>query len=173
MIIVTGVSRGIGKAIAQRLIKNGHKVIGLARSIKELEIDAIECDVSNYLSVKNAARIIKKKNTPIKTFINAAGVASMNLALTTDQSTVERLIQTNLIGTIYCSQLFAPIMLRQKYGSFINFSTIAVALALKGESIYIASKAGVEAFQDHLQENCQILIFVSIVLLLDQLKQTC
>ena len=70
----------------------------------------------------------------------------MNLALTTDQSTVERLIQTNLIGTIYCSQLFAPIMLRQKYGSFINFSTIAVALALKGESIYIASKAGVEAF---------------------------
>ena len=146
MIIVTGVSRGIGKAIAQRLIKNGHKVIGLARSIKELEIDAIECDVSNYLSVKNAARIIKKKNTPIKTFINAAGVASMNLALTTDQSTVERLIQTNLIGTIYCSQLFAPIMLRQKYGSFINFSTIAVALALKGESIYIASKAGVEAF---------------------------
>ena len=146
MIIVTGVSRGIGKAIAQRLIKNGHKVIGLARSIKELEIDAIECDVSNYLSVKNAARIIKKKNTPKKTFIKAAGLATMNLALTTDQSTVERLIQTNLIGTIYCSQLFAPIMLRQKYGSFINFSTIAVALALKGESIYIASKAGVEAF---------------------------
>ena len=37
-------------------------------------------------------------------------------------------------------------MLRQKYGSFINFSTIAVALALKGESVYVASKAGVEAF---------------------------
>ena len=55
MIIVTGVSRGIGKAIAQRLIKNGHKVIGLARSIKELEIDAIECDVILFICKKCCA----------------------------------------------------------------------------------------------------------------------
>ena len=60
--------------------------------------------------------------------------------------TVQRLIQTNLVGTIYCCQLFAPILLRQKQGSIINFSTIAVPLALKGESVYVASKAGVEAF---------------------------
>ena len=59
---------------------------------------------------------------------------------------MQKLIQTNLIGTIYCCQLFAPIMVRQKLGNFINFSTIAVALALKGESIYVASKAGIEAF---------------------------
>ena len=78
--------------------------------------------------------------------INAAGVASMNMAVTTDESTVQKLIQTNLVGTIYCCQLFAPILLRQKQGCFINFSTIAVALALKGESVYAASKAGVEAF---------------------------
>jgi len=70
----------------------------------------------------------------------------MNMAVTTDETTVQKLVQTNLIGTIYCCQLFAPIMLRQKQGNFINFSTIAVALALKGESIYAASKAGVEAF---------------------------
>ena len=78
--------------------------------------------------------------------INAAGVASMNLAVTTDESTVQKLIQTNLVGTIYCCQLFAPMMLRQKHGGFINFSTIAVPLALKGESVYVASKAGVEGF---------------------------
>ena len=83
---------------------------------------------------------------PVKCFINAAGVASMNMAVTTDESTVKKLIHINLVGTIYCCQLFAPIMLRQKLGSFINFSTIAVALALKGESVYVASKAGVEAF---------------------------
>jgi 3-oxoacyl-[acyl-carrier protein] reductase len=70
----------------------------------------------------------------------------MNMAVTTDGSTVQKLIQTNLVGTIYCCQLFAPIMLRYKNGSFINFSTIAVALALKGESVYAASKAGVETF---------------------------
>ena len=146
MIIVTGASRGLGKAILERLNKNGEKVIGLARSTQELKFKNIECDVSNYKSVKKAAREIKKLKIPIKAFINAAGVASMNMTLTTDENTVQRLIQTNLIGTIYCCQLFAPIMLRQKYGSFINFSTIAVALALKGESVYAASKAGVETF---------------------------
>ena len=83
---------------------------------------------------------------PVKAFINVAGVASMNMAVTTDESTVQKLIQTNLVGTVYCCQLIAPIMLRKKYGSFINFTNIAVALALKGESVYAASKAGVEAF---------------------------
>ena len=146
MIIVTGASRGLGQAIAERLIEKGEDVIGLARSISGMSIDAIECDVSDYSSVKNASREIKRMKKPVKAFINAAGVASMNLAVTTDESTVQKLIQTNLVGTIYCCQMFAPIMLRQKHGSFINFSTIAVALSLKGESVYAASKAGVESF---------------------------
>jgi len=146
MIIVTGASRGLGKAITERLTERGEHVIGLVRSTDGLEIEGIECDVSDYSSVKKAARIVKKMGEPVEAFINAAGVASMNLAVTTDESTVQKLIQTNLVGTIYCCQLFAPIMLRQKHGSFINFSTIAVALALKGESVYAASKAGVESF---------------------------
>ncbi len=143
MIIVTGASRGLGKAITERLIEKGEKVIGLVRS---KDTTGIECDVSDYSSVKNAAREVKKMKQPVKAFINAAGVASMNMAVTTHESTVQKIIQTNLVGTIYCCQLFAPIMLRQKHGIFINFSTIAVALALKGESVYAASKAGVESF---------------------------
>lgn len=146
MIIVTGASRGLGQAITERLIERGEEVIGLARNTNGLKINAIECDVSDYASVKNASKEIKRMKKPVKSFINAAGVASMNMAVTTDESTVQKLIQTNLVGTIYCCQLFAPIMLRQKQGSFINFSTIAVALALKGESVYAASKAGVESF---------------------------
>ena len=146
MIIVTGASRGLGKAISERLIDNGEEVIGLARSADGLSMNAIECDVSDYSSVKRAAREIKRAGHSLKAFINAAGVASMNMAVTTNEVTVQKLIQTNLVGTIYCCQLFAPIMLRQKHGSFINFSTIAVVLALKGESVYAASKAGVESF---------------------------
>ena len=146
MIIVTGASRGLGQAITERLIERGEEVIGLARNTSGLNINAIECDVSDYASVKNASKEVKRMKKPVKAFINAAGVASMNMAVTTDESTVQKLIQTNLVGTIYCCQLFAPIMLRQKQGSFINFSTIAVALALKGESVYAASKAGVESF---------------------------
>lgn len=146
MIIITGASRGLGKAIAERLIERGEEVIGLVRNTSGLKINAIECDVSDYASVKNASKEVKRMKKPVKAFINAAGVASMNMAVTTDKTTVQKLIQTNLVGTIYCCQLFAPIMLRQKQGSFINFSTIAVALALKGESVYAASKAGVESF---------------------------
>lgn len=146
MIVVTGASRGLGRAIVERLVDSGEKVVGLARSTDDLNVEGIQCDVSDYASVKNAAREVKRMKEPVKAFINVAGVASMNLAVTTDESTVQKLIQTNLVGTIYCCQLFAPIMLRQKYGAFINFSTIAVALALKGESVYAASKAGVESF---------------------------
>ena len=146
MIIVTGASRGLGQAIAERLIEKGEDVIGLARSVTGMNHDAIKCDVSDYSSVKNASREVKRMKKPVKAFVNAAGVASMNLAVTTDESTVQKLIQTNLVGTFYCCQMFAPIMLRQKHGSFINFSTIAVALSLKGESVYAASKAGVESF---------------------------
>jgi 3-oxoacyl-[acyl-carrier protein] reductase len=146
MIIVTGASRGLGRAISQRLIERGQEVWGLSRSSDGQDIETIQCDVSDYASVKNAARIVKRSKKPVTAVINAAGVASMNLAVTTDESTVQKLIQTNLVGTIYCCQLFAPMMLRQKYGGFINFSTIAVSLALKGESVYVASKAGVEGF---------------------------
>jgi len=146
VIIVTGASRGLGQAITERLVDNGEVVLGLARNIGDMNIDAIECDVSDYSSVKKASKEIKRMKKPVKAFVNAAGVASMNMAVTTDETTVQKLIQTNLVGTIYCCQLFAPIMLRQKHGSFINFSTIAVALALKGESVYAASKAGVESF---------------------------
>ena len=146
MIIVTGASRGLGQAVTDRLIERGEEVLGLARNTSGMGCNAIECDVSEYASVKNASKEVKRMKKPVKAFINAAGVASMNMAVTTDESTVQKLIQTNLVGTIYCCQLFAPIMLRQKQGSFINFSTIAVALALKGESVYAASKAGVESF---------------------------
>tara|TARA_B100001059_G_C17658672_1_gene488314 strand:+ start:172 stop:849 length:678 start_codon:yes stop_codon:yes gene_type:complete len=146
VIIVTGASRGLGQAITERLVENGEVVLGLARNTDGMNIDAIECDVSDYAAVKNASKEVKRMKKPVKAFVNAAGVASMNMAVTTDESTVQKLIQTNLVGTIHCCQLFAPIMLRQKQGSFINFSTIAVALALKGESVYAASKAGVESF---------------------------
>lgn len=146
MIIVTGASRGLGKAIVERLSKRGEDVIGLTRSGEKSDKNNIQCDVSQYLSVKNAAKKVKQMKKPLNAFINVAGVASMNMAVTTDEITVQKQIQTNLVGTIYCCQLFAPLMVRQKKGSFINFSTLAVVLALKGESIYAASKAGVEVF---------------------------
>lgn len=146
MIIVTGASKGLGRAICDRLIEKNIDVFGLARNIDEVPFFSISCDVSSYESVKVVAQKLKKDGVKVTGLVNAAGIASMNLAVTTPQSVVQEIINTNLLGTIYCCQLISPLMLRNKQGSIINFSTIAVALGLKGESIYAASKAGVEGF---------------------------
>ena len=146
MIIVTGASRGLGRAVAERLISSGREVLSLSRTSEGAPGDSVTCDVSDYESVKAVAQSLRKEKREIEGLVNAAGIASMNLAVTTPPSMTQKLIQTNLSGTIHCCQLFAPLMIRKKAGSMINFSTIAVALGLKGESIYAASKAGVEGF---------------------------
>ncbi len=146
MIVVTGASRGLGRAICERLLAKGHEVFGLARNVDELPFPAMACDVSSPEAVKAAARKLKQDGLKVSGLVNAAGIASMNLALTTPPSVAQNIIHTNLLGTIYCCQQIAPLMIRSKAGVIVNFSTIAVALGLKGESIYAASKAGVEGF---------------------------
>lgn len=146
MIVVTGASKGLGRAICDRLIEKNIEVLGLARNVEGVPFSSVNCDVSSYESVKAISRQLKKDGVKVRGLINAAGIASMNLAVTTPQSVAQKIINTNLLGTIYCCQLISPLMLRSKQGSIINFSTIAVALGLKGESIYAASKAGVEGF---------------------------
>ena len=146
MIVVTGASKGLGRAICDRLIEKNIDVFGLARKVEDVPFASMSCDVSSYESVKVVVQHLKKEGFKVTGLVNAAGIASMNLAVTTPQSVAQKIINTNLLGTIYCCQLVAPLMLRNKQGSIINFSTIAVALGLKGESIYAASKAGVEGF---------------------------
>lgn len=146
MIIITGASRGIGRALCDRFINSGNEVFGLARETGGLSFPCANCDVSSADEVANIARKIKASGKRVTGLINAAGIASMNLALTTPSETVQRIITTNLIGTIYCCQSFAPLMVRNKSGRIVNFSTIAVALGLKGEAVYCGSKGGVESF---------------------------
>lgn len=146
MIVITGASKGLGRAICDRLVGKNIDVFGLARNVEEVPFPSMSCDVSSYDDVKAAVQRLKKDGAKLDALVNAAGIASMNLALTTPPGVAQKIINTNLLGTIYCCQLFAPLMLRNKRGSIINFSTIAVALGLKGESIYAASKAGVEGF---------------------------
>lgn len=146
MIVVTGASKGIGRAICEHLHERGHDVLGLARTVDTLPFSTVSCDVCDYEAIKNVAQTLRDKSRRVSGLINAAGIASMNLTLMTPPEVSEKLIKTNLLGTIFCCQLFAPLMIRHKQGVIINFSSIAVPLALKGEAIYAASKAGVEAF---------------------------
>lgn len=146
MIVVTGASRGLGLAVANRLLSLGKEVVGVSRNVEDLSFPGVSCDVSDSTAVKTVARRLRSEGHEISGVINAAGIASMNLALMSPPSQVEKLVQVNLLGTVYVSQAFAPLMIRRKYGRIINFSTIAVPLGLPGEAAYAASKAGVEAF---------------------------
>lgn len=145
MIIVTGASRGIGQAIKNSLEQDGHEVIGLATKENQKE-SILEVDVSDYSSVKSVRTHLKKQKKDLDALINVAGIASMNLALATPETTSRKIIETNLLGTIFTNQIFAPMIIKSGGGRIINFSTIAVKIGLEGESIYIASKAGVEGF---------------------------
>ena len=147
MIIVTGASKGLGYAIAKRLITNKINVIGIARNIDGLDFECFKCDVANFIELKKTFKKIKSlTNKKVVGLINSAGIASMNLTLTSPPKITNKVISTNLIGTINCCQVFSPSMIKAKKGVIINFSTIATALGLKGEAIYVASKAGVEGF---------------------------
>lgn len=144
MIVITGCSSGIGKALCEHFHKARIEVIGLSRTELNEPYRTYVCDVTNPDNIKSIVKTLRKEH--IIVLINAAGIASMNLAITTPTEVTKQIIETNLLGTIYCCQLFSPLIIRNKPGVIINFSTIAVSIGLKGESIYVASKAGVEGF---------------------------
>lgn len=146
-IVVTGASRGLGRAIAEGAVADGFRVVGLSRKGEAFSdrIDMLACDVSDAASVKAAAKPFGK-DKDFWGVVHCAGIASMNLVLSTPPETVQKIVTTNLIGTINICQSFGKALVRRGEGRLINFSTIAVPLALKGEAVYAASKAGVEGF---------------------------
>ena len=145
-LVVTGASSGLGRHIALKAREAGFNVIGLARrSENDGGLNILPCDITDAAQVKAAFKKIRKAEG-LYALINAAGIASMNLFVLTPTATMERIVATNLLGTMYCSAEMGRLLARQKGGRIIGFSTIAVNLALKGEVAYGASKAGVEGF---------------------------
>jgi len=163
-IIITGASSGLGNEICTCFKELGFNVVGLSRNkpVKPL-FDFLECDVGDYIQVKKTFKKIKKEIFEPHVLINAAGIASMNLFLTTPPSKMEQIMRTNVLGTMFCCQEALKLFARQKNArnTIINFSTIAVNIALKGESVYVASKGAVESFSRTLSKeaadfNCTV-----------------
>jgi 3-oxoacyl-[acyl-carrier protein] reductase len=148
VMLITGTSRGIGKALAEYYLARDWEVVGCARGEVELthsRYTHLIADVSDEVAVKQIFTTIQRRFERLDVLINNAGRASMNHAVLTTLTTFQGLLSANLIGTFLCSREASKLMMRQHNGRIVNFSTVAVPLKLAGEAAYVASKAGVEA----------------------------
>ena len=147
-IVITGTRKGIGKEMADHYLGEGWQVVGCSRGEGSIEHDHYQhfaLDVSDEDAVIAMARTIKASHGKVDALLNNAGIASMNHALLTPASTVNRILQTNVVGTFLFCREMSKLMRRTNNGRIINFTTVAHPLNLAGEAIYAASKAAVES----------------------------
>jgi 3-oxoacyl-[acyl-carrier protein] reductase len=149
--LITGASRGIGKACAQALASSGHRVILAARSAEKLaevakEIGAeafvLEMDLANRGSITAGMALAAKEFGRIDVLVNNAGIAKDGLAVRMKQADWEAVLGTNLSGAFYAIQQVLQGMLRERWGRIINISSVVGEMGNPGQANYVASKAG-------------------------------
>ena len=154
--IISGSSRGIGKALSEHYLKCGDIVVGCARSTSDIAHKNYRhfiLDINDEKAVVAMVRAAKKEFGKIDICLNNAGMASMNHILTTSYESAKRLVDVNFLGAFLLSREAAKAMISNKIsnknsatsGVIINFSSVAVPLCLEGEAIYAASKAACES----------------------------
>jgi len=146
-ILITGSSRGLGKALAEHYLDNGDNVYGCARSEGSIEHDHYfhyQVDIASPEDVNNLFFSLRKKIKHLDAVINNAGIASMNAFALTPVESFQKIFDINVQGTfLFCQKAFG-LLKRSNHPRIINMSTVAVPLQLEGESIYAASKSAVE-----------------------------
>lgn len=156
---VTGASRGIGKAIVEKLATNGYKVgfsyissdekakaIVDEMSQQGLEVFSLKFDVKDYQDVEEAFAKIYEEHGRIDVLVNNAGITRDKLFSRMKEGDFDQVIETNLKGIFNCSKQVARKMSKQKSGRIINISSLAGLVGNIGQVNYSASKAGVIGF---------------------------
>ncbi len=137
IVFVTGASRGLGHHIAASLHGTQFEAVSLTR--------AEGFDVNDYESMRTALRPYATRED-LWGLVHCAGIGFMGLTLSMHETRLDKIIATNLLGTIYVNKLVGQLLARRRRGRIINFSSIAATMAIRGEAAYSASKAGVETF---------------------------
>lgn len=146
--LITGTRKGIGKCLAEHYVRAGHQVIGCSRSEIDWSLEGYahyRADVADEKAVKELFADVRRKYGRLDHLVNNAGIASMNHSLLTPLSTVQNVLNTNFVGTFLFCREAAKLMAKDGYGRIVNLTTVAMALKLEGEAIYVASKAAVLA----------------------------
>lgn len=154
--IVTGASRGIGKATALKLASLGANIVLNYRSneeeaskvegeIKALGVETImvKADISKMDEVENMISTAKEKFGTIDIMVNNAGITKDTLIMRMKEEDFDSVINVNLKGVFNCLKCITPIMMKQKSGKIINLSSVVGITGNAGQVNYAASKAGV------------------------------
>lgn len=157
--LITGSTRGIGKAIAIKLAKEGYSVIingvhneALLLQLKEeIESYGSNClaflgDMGSYESVTALFSQIKERFGSIDVLINNAGISYVGLFTDMTKNDWDKLINTNLNSIFHCCHFAVPSMVSKKYGKIINISSVWGCVGASCEVAYSASKGAVNSF---------------------------
>jgi len=157
--LVTGGSRGIGSAIAMALGGVGAHVVinyranreAAERTLNELAAkgaqgELAQFDISNESQIEGGIQKIVDVHQKIDILVNNAGVTSDNLLIRMKAEDWDRVVGTNLKGTVLCTRAVSRSMIRQRYGRIINLSSVVGQAGNVGQSLYAATKAGILGF---------------------------
>ncbi len=175
VVIITGASSGIGKALAEEYADNNHALVLAARNIKELQSTAddlrnkcagilpVQTDVSNESDCKNLIKKSIEEYGKIDILINNAGISMRALFEQCDLSVIKQLMDVNFWGTVFCTKYALPYLLESK-GSVTGISSLAGYIGLPGRTGYSASKHAMRGFLDTLRvENRKKKLHVLVV----------
>jgi 3-oxoacyl-[acyl-carrier protein] reductase len=155
-ILVTGVSRGLGLAIAERLVADGYRVVGLGRSLSNDyralmdsapgQVQFESFDITEIRAIPERARLLIHDHKPIFGLVNNAGIGLSGVLGTMHQSDIDRVLTTNLTGPIALTKYISRSMIARREGRIVNISSIIASTGFHGLSVYAATKAGLEGF---------------------------
>jgi 3-oxoacyl-[acyl-carrier protein] reductase len=160
--LVTGGSRGIGKAVAARLAADGAKVVisardeaTLNRTAEELSangrrVQALTMDVSDRAAVEAGFETLLSREKELHILVNNAGITRDGLLLRMKPEQWDSVIATNVNSLYYCCQAALRPMIRQRYGRIVNMSSVVGLIGNAGQTNYAASKAAVLGFTKSL-----------------------
>lgn len=163
--IITGATKGIGKAIAKVFIQNGFDLAICSRTYADLEalktkwnidfpkqqIFIQQVDVKEKFQLQDFVNNIKSTFTELNVLVNNAGLFIPGNILDEDDSGLEEMIAVNLYSIYYLSRMVAPIMMQNKKGHIFNVSSIAATRAYPNGGSYSISKYAVKGFSDNLR----------------------
>lgn len=157
--IITGGSRGIGKAIVEVFVKQGAnvaftyssssdaaKAIENELSTNNVKVKSYKSDASNFEEAKLLAASVLEEFGSIDILINNAGITKDNLLMRMSEEDFDRVIQVNLKSVFNMTKAVQRTMLKQRKGSIINMSSVIGVKGNAGQSNYAASKAGIIGF---------------------------